>query len=442
MLDRNAYTKVVHRPYPLLFTSMVFNGFANKDNFAPLGLGDLTHKDLVLIDGDWQYVQAEIDRNASVCFKAWQNPTELKRVITWFRAKEQALIAAAEAGVDFATFNAAFAAYMPALALVYLLGDVVESAMREQLSKNMDSHAVDALMHQLNIPLEDNYYKKEEYNLARATDIPSHVQQYVWINSRYGEDIPYTIEQAQEKKSHIDREQFLTQFEQSHEQTKQAITKAKSVIDPEHHGLVDLMQFIIFYRTQRTDTMYRALYTYIPQFKIMAKALGLHYDQLTHFTRDELLSGQMPNKETLNTRMQAYALVLEYGKMRVVVETELEELRRFFNTHIDLSQGVRGKVANPGLVKGPVKLVRSRAEYANVTEGDILVTTMTTPNMVPIMKLAAGFVTDEGGITCHAAIISREMNKPCIIGTRVATQVLKDGDMVEVDANAGVVRKL
>jgi pyruvate,water dikinase len=67
---------------------------------------------------------------------------------------------------------------------------------------------------------------------------------------------------------------------------------------------------------------------------------------------------------------------------------------------------------------------------------------MTRPEFVPLMKKAIAIVTDEGGITCHAAIVSRELKKPCIIGTKVATQVLKDGDMVEVDANSGIVRIL
>ena len=65
---------------------------------------------------------------------------------------------------------------------------------------------------------------------------------------------------------------------------------------------------------------------------------------------------------------------------------------------------------------------------------------MTTPDMVPIMKKAAAFVTDEGGITCHAAIVSREMKKPCIIGTKIATKILHDGQLVEVDANRGIVK--
>ena len=65
---------------------------------------------------------------------------------------------------------------------------------------------------------------------------------------------------------------------------------------------------------------------------------------------------------------------------------------------------------------------------------------MTTPDYIPAMKKAAAFVTDEGGITCHAAIIAREMKKPCIVGTKIATQILHDGDLVEVDADKGVVR--
>lgn len=75
-------------------------------------------------------------------------------------------------------------------------------------------------------------------------------------------------------------------------------------------------------------------------------------------------------------------------------------------------------------------------------EGEILVTGMTRPEYVPLMKKAAAIVTDEGGITCHAAIVSRELKKPCIIGTKIATQVLNDGDLVEVDAERGVVRVL
>lgn len=75
-------------------------------------------------------------------------------------------------------------------------------------------------------------------------------------------------------------------------------------------------------------------------------------------------------------------------------------------------------------------------------DGDVLISTATTPSIVSAMKKAAAIVTDEGGLTCHAAIVSRELKIPCIIGTKIATKVFKDGDRVEVDATKGIVRKL
>ena len=84
----------------------------------------------------------------------------------------------------------------------------------------------------------------------------------------------------------------------------------------------------------------------------------------------------------------------------------------------------------------------SNQDNAKVLRGDILIAVMTFPNFIPAMEKAAAFVTDEGGILCHAAIVSREMRKPCIIATKHATKVFKDNDLVEVDAEKGIVRKV
>ena len=75
-------------------------------------------------------------------------------------------------------------------------------------------------------------------------------------------------------------------------------------------------------------------------------------------------------------------------------------------------------------------------------KGEILVAIMTTPDFTPALKKAAAIVTDEGGVTCHAAIISRELGIPCVVGTRIATRTFKNGDILEVDANHGIVRKI
>ncbi|MDE6789464.1 MAG: hypothetical protein K2J47_09125, partial [Ruminococcus sp.] len=103
---------------------------------------------------------------------------------------------------------------------------------------------------------------------------------------------------------------------------------------------------------------------------------------------------------------------------------------------------VEGTVCYPGRVVGEVRIVKTLADCDKVQKGDVLVANMTTPNFISAMERAAGFVTDQGGITCHAAILSREMKVPCIVGTSIATKVLHDGDRVEVDAYSGIVRVL
>lgn len=103
---------------------------------------------------------------------------------------------------------------------------------------------------------------------------------------------------------------------------------------------------------------------------------------------------------------------------------------------------IRGSIAFVGKVKGVAKIVFSPLDFGKVETGDILVSPMTQPTFVPILSKIAGIITDEGGVTCHAAIVARELRKPCIIGTKNATQILKDGDIVEVDANNGIVKIL
>jgi pyruvate,water dikinase len=101
---------------------------------------------------------------------------------------------------------------------------------------------------------------------------------------------------------------------------------------------------------------------------------------------------------------------------------------------------VRGVSASPGTGSGEVRIIKKLDHLDQVTDGDIIVSKMTMPDMVPAMKRASAIVTDEGGMTSHASIVSREMGVPAVVGTRDATQVLQDGQLVTVDGDMGVVR--
>ncbi|MCC7559749.1 MAG: phosphoenolpyruvate synthase [Methanobacterium sp.] len=110
----------------------------------------------------------------------------------------------------------------------------------------------------------------------------------------------------------------------------------------------------------------------------------------------------------------------------------------------DIGEGERtvitkGLGASPGMAAGTVKTINDTDELDKVQEGDILVTVMTTPDMVPAMKRANGIITDEGGVTCHAAIVSRELGIPCVVGTGDATSILPENSQVTLDGNKGMV---
>ncbi len=102
---------------------------------------------------------------------------------------------------------------------------------------------------------------------------------------------------------------------------------------------------------------------------------------------------------------------------------------------------LRGAAASLGVAPGPVKVIHHHEEIDKVKEGEILVTEMTTPDFVPAMKRAVGIVTDTGGRTCHAAIVSRELGIPCVVGTSTATSKLKTGQIITVDGSKGLVYK-
>lgn len=127
------------------------------------------------------------------------------------------------------------------------------------------------------------------------------------------------------------------------------------------------------------------------------------------------------------------------GKQAKSLQEEIED--RLHDKNKD-KKVIFGKTASQGYAKGVAKVIMSKSDFHELKEGDILVTGMTRPEFLPIMKKAGGIVTDEGGITCHAAIVSRELGKPCIIGTKFSTKAIKSGDLIEVRANHGTVRIL
>jgi pyruvate,water dikinase len=123
---------------------------------------------------------------------------------------------------------------------------------------------------------------------------------------------------------------------------------------------------------------------------------------------------------------------IEYVDDAMEIISKLEE--------INITDSVKGMVAYPGKAIGRARLILTSNTNIKFDKGDILVVVSSNPTLMALIKKCGAIVADEGGITSHAAIVSRELKKPCVIGTKFATHTFKDGDLVEVDANGGVVR--
>lgn len=148
-------------------------------------------------------------------------------------------------------------------------------------------------------------------------------------------------------------------------------------------------------------------------------------------------------KNLAQKRLKQYVLV-NCGTLKIVNnQNEINKIKKIFDVNDGIKE-IRGNVAYRQLtpINGYARIILNNKELKKIKDGDILITTMTKPDYLTAMKKASAFITDEGGITCHAAIVAREMKKPCVIGTKIATKVLKDGDLVGVDAERGAVKIL
>ncbi|OGG00134.1 hypothetical protein A2Y99_04850 [Candidatus Gottesmanbacteria bacterium RBG_13_37_7] len=153
---------------------------------------------------------------------------------------------------------------------------------------------------------------------------------------------------------------------------------------------------------------------------------------------------QKIDNDLLNKRKICFVLNCTDKKItHMEGQNALTVARQFFNVadiQQNIIQGVVASVGNKRHFRGTARIVLTIDQIGKVKEGDILVTTMTSPDFVIGIKKAAAIITDVGGMLSHAAIVSRELKKPCIVGTEIATKVIHDGDIVELHSGKGIVK--
>lgn len=181
--------------------------------------------------------------------------------------------------------------------------------------------------------------------------------------------------------------------------------------------------------------------------KFIAEKEKRNANFLTCLTQKEfesyLKNENLPSEAELTKRYEASVLYFEKDKMFLFFGEDVVKIEKTIaKLAIANKNVVKGITAYPGKISGKARIVLDPFNAPTFNEGDILVTGMTRPEFMPLIKKSAAIVTDVGGILCHAAITAREMKIPCVVGVAVATKIFKNDDTLEVDATNGIVKRV
>ncbi|MFH1520208.1 MAG: PEP-utilizing enzyme [Candidatus Micrarchaeota archaeon] len=346
--------------------------------------------------------------------------------------------------------------------LVEPIGHQGEKLLHKYLEGNPNASKIFSL---ITTTTRDSFSKRELQDLLKIaiakkddTDISKmlaqHAKKYYWVhNGYYSTEVlgvgffEKEISNAMSKYPDI-AGQLKTLIE---EPTKIRTEKFSVIqqlnLNEYERNLVELLDLFAWYQDYRKEYTMRMLHYLNVILCEISRRTGFSEREIWYTLPSEIqqiLSGKLENNIACE-RMQHCLFhwdtkVLEHG-VGDFASTKEKEIFHSISHKDDIIE-VTGMVASKGSVRGKARVTMSAKEAHLVQPGEILVTSMTTPDFVTAVKKASAIVTNEGGVLCHAAVVSREFGIPCIVGTRIATKIFKTGDMLEVDGELGVVRKV
>lgn len=223
--------------------------------------------------------------------------------------------------------------------------------------------------------------------------------------------------------------------------------KIKITPSRDYRSLIKLARTAAIVRDRKKELLLVAIDLMDAWLKDVCRQNNYNYKCLRWLTVDEINNLIFNNQtsyleaaENYEKNKRRFGLMFSPGYIDVSKKT-FDAVSSLNNS--DGANVLRGVSASPGTYTGKIKIVlNAQAGRNDFKSGDILVTSMTRPEFLPLMSKAGAFITEEGGISCHAAIVAREMKKPCIISVKNVTRILKDGDIVQIDAKSGLISKL
>ncbi|MBI2548714.1 hypothetical protein HYW21_05175 [Candidatus Woesearchaeota archaeon] len=334
-----------------------------------------------------------------------------------------------------------------------------ENHLKELLGKHAEQYFIE-----LTHPSKPSFSSRCESSLLTITEgakkqglkskavqqmITLHVKQFHWVENNYERALFLGKEHVEHevKKRFEKAKGEQTKITQNYETGNE---RKKEILDTLHAShelqlLVEFIDFFIHWQDDRKAACLEALYYQHEFLKEIVKRTSLPLEEVAATIYTEipyLLNGKIDRKMLQERWQHAVIFMTTDQKLHLYTNKEAALLTELVLPSPTQTTTLQGTVASRGedtTIRGKARIILTIDRAKHMQDGDILVTSMTRPDMVPLMKKARAIITNEGGITCHAAVICRELHIPCIIGTKVGTKVLKDGNDIELDLKIGKI---
>ena len=342
-----------------------------------------------------------------------------------------------------------------------------EQILKEELHKIIENEAEFLrLFEKLTAPEDYSFYQKEELNLLKIKEMSknkkafnqllnSHCREYFWINNSYFEQKilghNYFRKQLKKIKSSEAKIKIKKIMEIPAKTLKQKMLISRDYnLDKDIMKIAKRLSYSIWWQDARKEQIFTSNH-YIDLFlRQISWRKKVRFLDLKYYSGDDLAKlmkdGKKVNTSIINQRKRK--CLFHYHKRSLVFETGekiMKKVNPFLKKEVNKdTDSIKGMVVSFGKksVKGKVRILLTPRNVNKMKKGEILVAPMTSPDFVVAMRKAAAVITDEGGMTSHAAIVSRELGIPCIVGAKIATKSLKNGMLIEVDTDKGIVRKI
>lgn len=396
-----------------------------------------------------------------------------KQLVNISRKVSQGNLRSLKAGVLLNRLNRYFKAvlnFTPFLALPPNYEAYITDEIKEFLVKEVGMKRVEEFLQKLMSSKQHPYQVREQIDLANIAltimgkgniDLDKALQQhkvkYQWLSCYNFDEDEFTQANFQNRLEVLldlpieDLENKTKSVAATLKQNELEFQKAVREVGFSGEMLrkVNLLREFVFLRTYRIEMNSQSNFYLKPLMAEVARRGNISIAQLVMMLPNEIetmiLFQEIPDSVNFVNRKIAAIFWLDNGTYRYsfghqakkLIAMQLGEVME--EKSVDVIKGTTASLGNT--VRGRVRIL-DKSDLSEFQKGEILVTVMTSPEFVPAMHKAGAIVTDEGGVLCHAAIVSREMGKPCIIGTRIGTKVLKTGDIVEVDTHKSSIRVL